>query len=68
MFVDVPIKVQVPPNNAEKEIGISNLAGLILASLHTSRATGINMATTAESFINAERTAEVVQSETSARK
>ena len=59
--MEVPIKVQVPPNNAEKEIGISNLAGLILASLQTSSATGIRIATTAESFIKAESTAEVAQ-------
>ena len=68
MLVEVPISVQVPPNNAEKDMGISNLAGLILASLQTSKATGINIATTAESLINAERTAEVTQRETRARK
>lgn len=57
IFVEVPIKVQVPPNNAEKEIGINNLEGFMPVSLQTSKAIGINMATTAVSFINAENKA-----------
>ena len=54
MLVEVPIKVQVPPNNAEKEMGINNIPGAILVSLHTVNAMGKSSATTAESFTNAE--------------
>ena len=61
MFVEVPISVHVPPKRAAKDIGINNLEGAILASLQTDNANGINIATTAESFINADNEAEIKQ-------
>ena len=61
MFVDVPISVQVPPKSAAKEIGINNFPGLILVSLQTVKAMGNNNATTAVSFIKAEKIPEIPQ-------
>ena len=61
MLVEVPITVQVPPNKAEKEIGIRSREGGISVSRQTSKAIGMSTATTAVSFINAEKIAAVKQ-------
>jgi len=65
-LVEVPMSVHVPPKRAANEIGISNLEGLILVSLHTVNAIGSKSATTAESLIKAEKIADIKQNVISA--
>jgi hypothetical protein len=54
MLVDVPIRVFTPPNKAPNERGIKNLEGLEPDLLAIPITTGIKIATTAVSLINAE--------------
>ena len=54
ILVDVPIKVQTPPNWAAYESGISRREGAILRRRAATRTSGRNTATAAVLFMNAE--------------
>lgn len=54
MFVEVPIRVQTPPNIEAKESGISSFEGLIPASRANPRTIGRKMATAAVLLMKAE--------------